>query len=166
MRPILLLALSVAAVAAPPADASKTLAQDAAYFEALGAGILFSFNYDRRLDEQYGMRIGGYPAFGTRAYWLFAQGYVLTNPDGTHHLEAGAGLGMFAFAMSLTLFGYGTPDEAPTPRFYVPLTLGYRLQPFDGGFVLRLSLTPLLLLRSSGEVIVAPYGGASLGWAW
>lgn len=158
---LVLIASIVPAGALPPKVPSLTAA-DAAYVEALGAGLLLSLNYDRRLDEQYGIRIGGLPS--SPSYWVFAQGYMLTGGTSSHHLELGAGLGVMVLHVNLNLFGYSSASE-PTPLVYVPFNLGYRLQPADGGFLFRIGFTPLLAFGRN-EAAFLPWGGASIGWCW
>jgi hypothetical protein len=71
------------------------------------------------------------------------------------HLELGAGF----------LYVLDSPNALPgnkkNERFVPTMTLGYRFQPWDGGFVFRLGITPLF--NSSG---IAWSGGLSIGAAF
>ncbi|MCS7302778.1 MAG: hypothetical protein NZ606_05025 [Candidatus Kapabacteria bacterium] len=138
----------------------------AAYVEVFGGGLLFSLNADGHISTGYGLRIGGF--YSEEAYWFFAQGLMLTNPDGNHHLEVGGGLGVMAFALNLDLLGSGGGSSGPPePKVYFPLHLGYRFQQSDGGFLLRLGFTPLLMVKqTTNEWGILPWGGLSLGWSW
>ncbi len=158
MLVVIVLLAAIVPAGALPSKVQRLTAGDAAYVEVLGAGLLLSLNYDRRLDEQYGIRIGGIP--GSRSYWVFVQGYMLSSGTRSHHLELGAGLGVMVW--QLNLFGY-TSD--PSPIVYVPFNVGYRLQPADGGFLFRIGFTPLLAFGRN-QTSVLPWGGLSIGWSW
>ncbi|MCS7000130.1 MAG: hypothetical protein NZ481_04550 [Candidatus Kapabacteria bacterium] len=131
----------------------------AMYLELLGNGIFLSLNYEHRFWPDFGVRVGGLPTFGTDLYWIFLQGIYVYSPGGMHHLECGAGIGLFA--LKWCGWWQSCPPGPPEPVPYFPVHIGYRLTPPDGGILIRLSFTPLISLSG-----IAPWGGASIGWAW
>lgn len=116
--------LSVPTGAQSSKDADPHFVRNSVYVEALGVGRLYSINYDRRLTKELDFRVG----FGTSPY-LTCLPLMLNYLAGSHasHLEIGAGV---------------LPNTGP------PLwigTIGYRYQPFSGGYVFRIDFTPYLL---------------------
>jgi hypothetical protein len=164
-------ALTVAATTAAAQNPMPT-ARNAAYFELGGNALLYSINYDRRLNNTWTGRAGFMivSAEGTdqntgeRAEVSIAIIPVMINAllgRGTHRLELGAG----------PLFGIGGgsiegPEVGDVEEFSaaglagVTTTFGYRRQPLDGGFVFRASLNPFY----SGKPQL--WAGLSAGWSF
>lgn len=111
--------------AKPNIKVSDTLAQNsqipdtarnAIYLEVLGNSVLGCLNYERMIGESFSVRIGAlFTATAMINYFI---------GSGSHKLEIGGG----------ATFGYGY--LGPT------LTLGYRYQPKEGGFVFKAGFTP------------------------
>ncbi len=131
----------------------------AIYFELLGAGLTYSFNYDTRFNQTrdgLGMRVG------VSYIGSVEDGGIFTLPVQLNHLmgkdnkyfELGVG------ATYATTSGFlGDGDDSTVIG---TMTFGYRLQPDDGGFLFRVSITPVLV-----EGFFIPYfGGISFGYAF
>ncbi len=146
--------------------------RNAVYFELGGNAILYSLNYDRRLNDTWTGRAGLMAASvsatdertGERANATIAIMPVMINAllgRGTHRLELGVG----------PLFAIGggeldDPELGDVEEFSaaglagVTSTIGYRRQPADGGFVFRASLNPFY----SGSAQI--WAGLSVGWSF
>jgi SpoU rRNA methylase family enzyme len=161
-----------AAAGTAAAQSPVPTARNAAYFELGGNALLYSVNYDRRLNNTWTGRAGFmiFSAEGTdqdtgeRVEVSIAIIPVMMNAllgRGTHRLELGAG----------PLFGIGggqveDPEVGDVEEFSaaglagVTTTFGYRRQPLDGGFVFRASLNPFY----SGSPQL--WAGLSAGWSF
>lgn len=134
----------------------------------LGSGLVLTANYDYRLDDQSGLRIGAgmIPPFEHGSATIFVivgQSYLL------FPLSDGGGIGIASTP--------STPYSA-LPGFYVPFHVGYRYQPTTSGLIFRVGLTPLIgivaaeapdvsrLILRVGPLGIVPWGGLSLGWSW
>ena len=124
-----------------------------AYFEALGPGVLYSVNYELRV-ESVAFRVG-YSAWqfcflscaDIRSYPLAVTALPGTGP---HYLEVGAGATPMHF-------------EHEQHLLLVP-QLGYRYMPRKVGFLFRATLTPIIT-RSRGQWYFLPFAGLSFGVA-
>jgi hypothetical protein len=150
-------------------------APNAIYVEALGTGFIYSINYERSLGDMFSARIG----FG---YFPFPS-ITDTNANGTtstvnasitsvpvsvsfypfgatsSKLEIGAG----ATYIDLVAKKVGKSKEGGGSGENISGILGYRYQPLDGGFLFRISFTPIF--SSPIFTKFQPWGGVSLGWA-
>lgn len=137
-------------------------ARNSIYAELLGNGLLYSLNYDHKLFNHLSARIGGMYAGGLEGEALGEDISLLLVPvmanylvgNGSSRLEIGAGLS-FGYA-SGNWAGAGELSGGGLAGF--TSTVGYRLQPTDGGFLFRIGFTPTFL---GGEVF--PLLGLSLG---
>ncbi|MCX7797287.1 MAG: hypothetical protein N2249_01525 [Melioribacter sp.] len=146
------------------------ISSNAMYVEFGGSGLVFSANYDYRFAPNWTVRVG-------LSYLIFGLGLPLsinyiTGEKNAHHLELGAGL---TYAKVTSLFGDGTKSS-----FVPSLSVGYRYQPVDGGFILRILFTPLFFIEKEGKWIdesnpfrgvkyehvlsIRPFAGVSLGF--
>lgn len=158
------------------AGASPCLAQlaarNAVYFEILGNGGLYSFNYERMLTESLGLRVG-YATWDSPALWFGG-----TPPDryttvpvtvsyllgrGERKLELGGGV----------TFGDGTFDRSSDfQRDFTFRTLtgivGYRSQPPGRGYLFRAGVTPFYSFEDGEEAYPDPgfmlSAGVSFGY--
>ena len=126
-------------------------AKNSLYLELLGNGGLYSVNYDRMLSDNFGVRLG-VSRFGFDAITLdqdpdadakisVSTLTLMTNylvGKGKHRLELGVGA-MAAFA-SADVDGVGGVSGKGLSGTG---TIGYRIQPLDGGFLFRVGFTPL-----------------------
>ena len=162
-----------APVAVAPVKA-EPLPQNSIHVEGLGAGVLFSFNYERLLPKDLAVRVGfAYigmggtetdPDTGTTVdvnVGLFSIPITvswlgLRSSNNVHMLELGLGatvVGLTASAsvdipLAGSLFGAGATATA-LPHFVV----GYRLQ--AGAFQFRTGFTPLI--NPDGGVVPLPH---------
>ncbi len=147
-------------------------APNAIYLEILGSGLVPSINYDRMIGNSFAVRVGvGYLPLGT---------VVSDSADGPISAS------ITTVPVGLSWFPFSGPNSAPASKleigvsaFYANVVaksfsntaagsgigfggiLGYRLEPSDGGFLLRVALTPWDLLNH-----FQMYGGISLGWCF
>lgn len=121
------------------------------YIEALGNAVIGSVNLDYRFHPNLSFRLGA-------SWMIFGFGFpVMLNflTDGkevSHHLEIGAG--------AVPVIGGINGSKLV---HYETLTLGYRYQPKKGGFLFRVSFTPLLNFPDKGENKM--WGGISIGYS-
>jgi hypothetical protein len=154
-------AAATAAPAAPPGAASaeaapvavvgvpKTVskrAPNSINAEGLGAGLVYSFNYERLVDEDLGVRAGfSYMSFSASVGTSSASSTFMTFPievsylgvGSAHHiLELGGGMSLLYASGSASGVGYSSSGSGM--GFLPNLMIGYRLHPVDGaGFQLR-----------------------------
>lgn len=171
-----------AAVESSPGDG----ASNAIYLEVGGPALLYSINYERRLFDRlwFGAGVGYWATsesasmMGTtieeKTSYLFVPvraSYLFF--EGAHHLEAGAGTVIFHIedTLSITSTGGQSSTRIATNERMMGFEdsgtgagpfgiVGYRYQPERGGFMLRVTATPLLADRPR------LWGGVSLGGAF
>ena len=137
-------------------------APNAVFFEFGGPAIFYSINYDRMVSTDFGFRVGisNIPSssylengvLGTLMFPIFLNWYPRAL---SQWLEFDAGL-----VIQSGKFILDYPDITAQGSFY-SVGIGYHYQPPDGGFLLRMTLTPLFF---SNQTYV--WCGASLGWAF
>lgn len=155
---------------APVVVVPKRSAANVLYIEGLGNGGLYSLNYERLFADVVSLRVGFSYAAGTSTLsgggstssssWTWLTVPVMVNYLGIgndrHHLELGAGI-LFLHVTGST----STTSFAEGGAVGGTATLGYRLQPREGGFVFRAGFTPIF-----GRGGILPWGGISLGGAF
>ncbi len=149
------------------AQQSRRSAYNSVYLELLGNGVFYSINYDRMFSKSMGGRIG--------IMWItdgddsFSVLPVMANyliGKGKHKLELGLG--------ALVVFAFGPAAENEVDSgIRGTATVGYRLQPPDGGFVFRVGFTPIFFAgeefnlgrprSQQSATAFAPWGGLSIG---
>lgn len=124
-------------------------AKNTIYLELFGPGLLYSFNYERRIQD-FNLRVGfGGASWGGAGYFVVPFGATYTGIGvRQHRLELGA-TGTFIFADN-------SFSRASTFAFQ-PI-IGYRRESRDGGFSFRAGLSPWI--SGSG---VLPWGYVSFG---
>lgn len=137
-------------------------ARNSVFVELLGNGILYTLNYDHKFFDHVSARIGGtFISLSGSANSVDDRVSVVLVPiminylvgNGNSRLELGAGaiLGRInANVDNETVNGIGNGGFTGT--------IGYRLQPRNGGFLFRIGFTPII---SAG--LFQPWGGLSLG---
>ena len=142
---------------AAPAEATKEAAKEAApaehkrapnsvYAEGLGAGLVYSFNYERLVVEDLGVRAGlSYMSFSASAGTSSSSATFITIPvtasylgvGSKHHsLELGGGMS-FLYAGGAAS-GAGVSSSGSGMTVLPNAMIGYRLHPVDGaGFQFR-----------------------------
>ena len=120
------------------------------YFEVLGAGITYSFNYDTRFQntlDGLGGRIG-------ISYISVDESSVFTLPAMINYLLGKQGK-YFEIGLGAT-YANTDADEGGVyvdePNIIGTMIFGYRSQPLDGGFMFRAGVAPVI---SEGDFI--PY---------
>lgn len=134
-------------------DGSK----NAFYAEILGNGLIFSANYDVRLINKFGARVGlGYVG-GSEGSVLTVpvMGNILLGKNGKY-FEVGAGVTFLSGAGDL----FDLSEDKSTTLG--TLSFMYRRQPEDGGFMWKIGITPFI---ASG-VFVPYWAGLGLGYCW
>jgi hypothetical protein len=171
-----------------PAEAPQAPAEgdhpspNSIYLEGLGAGLLYSVNYERMVIDEVGVRLGfSYMSFGASATangnTTSASASFLTIPitasyvgirSGKHSLELGGGT-TIAYA-SGSASGIGASASGAGVMPYGIAMVGYRLHPVDhAGFQLRVGLMAVIgegLALSNPDpksLGVLPWGYLSLG---
>lgn len=131
-------------------------ANNSFFIEGGGPGLLYSLNYERIVERDFGLRIGfSYTSFSATATsggtTASASAAFVTVPvivsylgvsSGNHALELGAG-GTMVYA-SGSASGTGIAASGSGMMGLGTLLVGYRRQPVDGGFQFRIGLEALM----------------------
>ncbi len=158
------------------------LAPSSLYIEFLGAGVIYTINYDRMLSNNVALRIGfGYLSISTlgsaslTAIPITLSWFPFSSETKTpaSKLEIGTGFDyMNTVETPWVLFGPAAPQESATSICFTGI-VGYRYQSSDGGFVFRIAFTPILFTDShlqslviGGSSSMLPFGGISFGIAF
>jgi len=133
----------------PPVNPKERTAKNSVFAEGLGAGILYSVNYERLVINDLGVRVGfAYYAFSASSGSSSAKaGYVMFPitasyigiSSGSHALELGAGTTLAyvtaaSSSMGLSASGAGVGG-------FGTILVGYRIQPRRGGFQFRIGFS-------------------------
>lgn len=165
----------------PAEEEGNHPAPNSIYAEGLGAGLAYSVNYERRVIDDLGVRVGfSYLSFSSSASaggsTASSSSTFLTFPitasylgvrSGKHALELGAGATLAYASAAASGFGSNASGSGITP--YGVAMVGYRLHPVDhAGFQFRIGVMALAgegLSFSKGAtgVGVLPWGYISLG---
>jgi len=139
------------------------------YVEVAGSAIAGALNYERLLSNTFGLRVGfGYaPLSGTNSKGATVRASITSAPltlswfplstsdtASSDKLEIGAG------ALYANLSRKLDPFVEFNGIGYTGI-IGYRYEPWDGGFLFRIAFTPILL---GGNF--QPYGGISFGYGF
>ncbi len=149
---------------------AQSVSKNAVYAEILGAGVLYSVNYERFISDDFTVRIG-ISSFSIRYNDGKGHSNFLIVPlvanyqvgHGNSKLEIGAGIDY----VSDNAFSLGditrTQVESKQSSAGVIIigSLGYRYQPSDGGMHFRIFVTPFLSPYSSGYSAI--WFGSSIG---
>lgn len=132
--------------------------KNAFYVELLGNGLIFSANYDVRLINKFGARLGigyvGDTGGGGGVLTIPAMGNILLGNNGKY-FEVGAGITYLSGTGDLF-------DLDDNSTVLGTLSFMYRRQPVDGGFMWKIGLTPFI-----AQGIFIPYwGGVGIGYCW
>jgi len=148
--------LAALALLATPAMAQRAIpdrsrpageeANNSVFAELGGPGLLYSINYERVVENDFGLRIGmSYVSFSASAGTSSASAAVVAVPviasylgmrGGNHILEVGVGAtGVYA---SGSASGGGFAASGSGMTALGTALIGYRRQPVDGGFQFRI----------------------------
>ena len=153
---------ALAQEALPQRSSSKDFARNSIYLEILGNGLLYSLNYDHKIFDHLSARIGGM-YLGVNESTSDSRVSLLLVPvmanylvgSGSSRLEIGAGLTLGSVGGDIDAAG-GDFDKGGVAAF--TSTIGYRLQPTNGGFLFRIGFTPIFTANG-----FLPWAGLSLG---
>ncbi|WP_211365654.1 hypothetical protein [Polyangium fumosum] len=139
-------------------DTKDKPAPNSIYAEGLGAGLWYSVNYERRVIDDLGVRVGfSYISIGATVSSggasSSASASLLTFPitasylgvrSGKHALEAGGGVSI-TYATAQASNSFGASASGSGIGAYGNLMVGYRLHPVDGaGFQFRVGAMALI----------------------
>ncbi|MBI1805064.1 MAG: hypothetical protein HY033_08900 [Ignavibacteriae bacterium] len=127
--------------------------RSAIYVELLGQGLLYSVNYDYRITDHLSLR-AGFSTWTIPSIFGLVDGEIsftgfpimlnyLTG-EGSSHLELGAGIIPANASVTGREIFFGSDVSGSETLILGTATIGYRLQPRDGGFLFRVGLVPLL----------------------
>lgn len=141
---------------------ANTTASNAVYLEVGGPAILYSINYDRMVSTFFGFRVGisNIPSssyledgvLNTLTFPIFLNWFPGASSQSSYGMEFDAGL-----VIQSGKFILDYPDITAQGSFF-SVGVGYRYQPPDGGFLFRITLTPLFF---SDQIFA--WCGVSLG---
>ncbi|RMG58486.1 MAG: hypothetical protein D6722_23520 [Bacteroidetes bacterium] len=113
------------------------------FLEGLGAGGLYSLNYERRRiiapNRAIGLQVGVSPGEGGLRLPLR---FITLMGSGSHRLEAGVGVAIVmgsGVSQGPVNYHYLDPES-----FYGLVHMGYRFQPRLGGLLIRAGYSPLI----------------------
>ena len=165
-----------------PDESTDRPAPNSIYLEGLGAGLAYSLNYERRVIDDLGVRVGfsylsvssGASAGGASSS---ASSTLIGIPitasylgvrSGKHALELGAGATLEYASAAASSFGSNASGSGISP--YGVAMVGYRLHPVDhAGFQFRIGAMALAgnglsLSKNAGSSFgVLPWGYISFG---
>lgn len=132
-------------------------AKNAVYIEIGGNGLLYTLNYDYRLNPDWAARAGIMYASGDGVSLTLVPLTANYLYGTKHNLEIGAGITYFAVSASGDdeFMGIGASTVAFTTN------VGYRYQSLDGGFVFRAGIAPIFT-----EFGTFPMPGVSFGYGF
>lgn len=139
---------------------SSAQSTKAVYLEGLGSGIVYSINYDQR----FGSEVDGL-GFRAGVGFVYAQSDVIISVPvllnyltGTnaHHLELGLGGSFYRFPDSII------GDYDYETIFGATGNVGYRWSPPEGGFMFRVTWTPII----GNEITLILFGGIGVGYSF
>ncbi|MFN3999951.1 hypothetical protein [Algoriphagus sp.] len=120
------------------------------YLEVLGNGLIYSLNYDTRFSNSV-KGLGGRAGIGHMAIngdrlttFPFLVNYLFGRDK--HYFEVGAGATLLT-ASAFSNFGPVDSRESGS-AFIGTMSLGYRLEPLNGGFSFRAGITPIFDRKS------------------
>jgi hypothetical protein len=117
------------------------------FFEFFGNGIFNSLNYDTRFTKRgdgLGGKVGvGYAPVNGDQYFSFPFMVNYLLGKNSHYFEVGAGANYLVGDYQNGGGIIGIPEIAIWEGWTGNLSLGYRYQPGDGGFLFRAGITPM-----------------------
>jgi hypothetical protein len=146
----------------PPQNVERT-AFNGLYVEGLGPGLFYSFNYDRVIsDIAFRVGIGYLSVSVTAPNGDNSHAYILTVPIDVNYIGIGSKKHIFEIGGGATIVSVGAgfnslnvdSQSGSATTVLGHLNIGYRLQPPQGGFMLRTGLSPII---GSGGFLPWPY---------
>ena len=164
-----------AAAPAPPSD--ERTARNSVYVEGLGAGLLYSVNYEHVLPEEIAVHGGAsFYTFGasstTSSGTTSASAAYLLVPFGVRYLGIGAGSHSLELGVGATVAYVSASGSAPGLSVsgagmagFGTANVGYRRQPRDGGFMFRIG-AELLYGPGMGFSVEDPAAWGAIPWGY
>lgn len=140
------------------------------YAELLGNAGLYSLNYERMLQDNFGLRIGAsYFGFNAAAGGSSAAVSLVSFPlmanyfVGTEASRLELGLGLLLANGSASVVSSGSSSSSGGFGASLTSTIAYRLQPPQGGFNFKIGATPSFSLATGTFQL---WGGISAGFGF
>jgi hypothetical protein len=132
----------------------KQTANNTIYFEAFGSAPIGNLSYGRQIflskKNKLSLDLGiQYAPFVSTRWSMGASPQISYLYGSTNHIELGIGC----------FYDFYWGDLIPFPK------LGYRYQKKDGGLMVKIECTPMLVVITQSKTIF-PWGGIGLGWAF
>jgi len=136
------------------------------YFELLGAGLTYSFNYDSRFQNTLnglGGRVG-VSYLSADGNSIFTAPIMLNYLLGKHgkYFEMGVGATFVNFDSNKANNSNNEILFVESSGVYGNMVFGYRKQPVDGGFMFRAGISPIF----NANNFLPYYGYISLGYSF
>jgi hypothetical protein len=145
-----------------PAQAQSPTSQNSVYVELLGNGLFYSANYDRMITESIGARVGiGYIQPANAAVLTFPVMVHYLVGSGNNKLELGFGACVISQPENVSFSFKSSDKEFSGSGALGTMTVGYRYQRADQGFVFRAGFTPFF-----GVIGFQVSVGASVGYGF
>jgi hypothetical protein len=140
----------------PAAGVERTPVRNRVFLETLGAGLLYSLNYEIALSDRAAVRLGvsGLPL--SSATYIVGLGMpTILLGRGVHTALIAAGIGI-GWIEEVAIF-----ESQETPLAYGIGCIGYQFQPHSRGVFIRGCFTPVFTDHE-----FSPWGGLSIGAAF
>jgi len=123
-------------------------AKNSIYFELFGQGFIYSFNYERFVSQNLGLRVGF--SYYLRYSWLDIGTPRVNLPLMLSYLVGNGKDERFELGVGFIPSAYLSRTRFYTKQFDVfgTATLGYRYQPTKGGLIFRAGLTPIFKFKN------------------
>lgn len=133
------------------------------YIELGGNAIIYSFNYERLVSENFSIRGG----IGITPVFFFINETILAIPLTASYI-VGSGPNKFEIGLGTVFVSYQGTEIFDLPEndksaFVLTGILGYRYFKPRGGFTFRICFTPSFNPSTNG---LLPYGGISFGYGF
>ena len=167
---------------------STNNSKNTAYFELLGKGGIYSFNYERevyRINEQLAFNaslgfsiMNGFTDIEKSKDRLFPLEINAKYSFGKHHVLLGFGSTLWKYKVldiKIDNSNVGGDPASPTlvnrKEWYAHLTLDYRYQKPEGGLMLKAGITPLWFDKMSYSAFTKNanfqmWGNIGIGWGF
>lgn len=172
-RPILISIMSIMLFTIPcdilAQNKINNFSRNSIYVEAAGPGIIYSINYEYKIVKNIGIRAGFSSwsmeplFFSSSGKTTFTEFPLMVNYLIGHqrnHLELGLGMNFgFTSTKGKSIWG---GDYGSKYNFNIgTATIGFRMEPNDGGFMFRIAFTPFFTFKK-----IWPFGGISFGYSF
>ena len=134
-------------------ESSTAIRSNVIFAEAGGSGLLLSMNYERLINNKFGVRVG----VGSAGIIGLTVPTIINYYIGKEYkLELG-------FGLIYTDYFKNDDKFISNGKFLITATIGHKFQSEKRGIVFRFSFTPIYN-PVKGKIL--PYGGISIGYAF